>query len=270
MPVKTDGDTRTAACFTPRMLAFLRALERNNDREWFKANKARYDEHVRGPMLAVIDRLARDLPQFAPDLVASPDSLYRIYRDTRFSGDKRPLKTHVAASFFSRRLPRRAGAGLYFHIDPNADREVWIGGGTYAPEPHELRRIREHIAARHRRFRTIVEAAAFKRRVGALDGGRLSRAPRGYPAEHPAADYLKFTQLFAGRSYEVTLATSPRFYAELIAVFRVVTPLVSFLNEALVDAYQATLDDPLAALLGATTARTRRSSPVHARSTRHA
>lgn len=246
-----------AVCFTSQTLAFLRAVKRHNDREWFQANKAGYEAHVRGPMLAVIERLAADLPSFAPDLVASPASLFRIHRDTRFSGDKRPLKTHVAASFYSRSLPRRAGAGLYFHIDPNTDREVWIGGGTYAPEPHELARIRARLATRHRAFRRIVESTAFRKRVGALEGARLSRVPRGYPADHPAADYLKFKQLYAGRSYHVTLATSPRFYAELLRVFRAVAPLVGFLNEALAGAYPAPLQDPLAALLGSSAGRGR-------------
>ena len=242
----------TSVCFTPRTLAFLRALKRHNDREWFKARKADYDTHVRGPMLAVIERLADDFPALAPDLVASPQSIFRIYRDTRFSSDKRPLKTHVAASFTSRRLPRGAGAGLYFHIDPNTDKEVWIGGGIYAPEPRELARIREHIAAHHRRLRAIVEAPAFRRGVGALDGLELTRTPRGYPADHPAARYLKFKQMYAGRRYDVALATSPRFYAELIRVFRVVAPLVTFLNAPLHGVPPQPDADPIAMLFGST------------------
>lgn len=235
--------------FTPRTLTFLRALRRNNDREWFRARKAEYDAHVRDPMLAVIARLAEDFPAFAPDLIASRDSLYRIYRDTRFSEDKRPLKTHAAAFFWSRRLPRRAGAGLYFHIDPNVDRDVWIGGGIYAPQPHELQRIRGHIAAHHRRFRAIVESAAFRRLVGDVQGDRLTRVPRGYAADHPAADYLKLKQIYAGRSCDIGLATSPRFYTELLRVFRAVAPLVAFLNDPLVGAYPAASGDPLAALI---------------------
>src|SRR4029078_5221322 len=84
------------APFTRKTLAFLRALKRNNDRDWFRARKAEYEQHVRGPMFALIDRLARDLPGVAPDLVSDPRvCLFRIYRDTRFSSDKRPLKTNV-------------------------------------------------------------------------------------------------------------------------------------------------------------------------------
>ena len=93
--------------FPPRATSFLRSLERNNDREWFRARKARYDELLRAPMIEVIERLAVDFRRFAPGLVASPTaSLYRIYRDTRFSSDKKPLKTHIGAIFPTRGLPK--------------------------------------------------------------------------------------------------------------------------------------------------------------------
>jgi len=91
--------------FTPKTLAFLRALKRNNDREWFKARKDDYEQHVREPMIMLLARLADDFRRFAPELVADPKvSLYRIYRDTRFSADKTPLKTNVAAHFPNRTM----------------------------------------------------------------------------------------------------------------------------------------------------------------------
>ena len=100
-----------ASPFTKKTLAFLRALKRNNNREWFRARKADYEEHVRDPMVALLGQLARDLPAFAPDLVSDPRvSLFRIYRDTRFSHDKRPLKTQIAAHFPSRKFPKGEGA----------------------------------------------------------------------------------------------------------------------------------------------------------------
>ena len=103
--------------FTPKTLSFLRSLKRNNDREWFRARKDDYERHVRAPMVAVIERLAVDFGRFAPELDASPKRcIYRIYRDTRFSGDKTPLKTQIAASFRWRGLPRGRSAGLYFEV----------------------------------------------------------------------------------------------------------------------------------------------------------
>src|SRR6478735_435328 len=103
--------------FTAKTLSFLRALKRNNEREWFRARKPEYERHVRGPMLALLEQLAPDLRSFAPELVCDPKvSLYRIYRDTRFSEDKSPLKTHIAAMFPWRGLAKHEGAGMYFHV----------------------------------------------------------------------------------------------------------------------------------------------------------
>src|SRR5437588_11711832 len=139
--------------FTGATLKFLRALKRNNRREWFNAHRDDYEAHVRTPMTAIIGQLAIDFREFAPELVANPKtSMYRIYRDTRFSDNKAPYKTHVAASFPTRGLPRHEGAGLYFHIGAE---DVWIGGGMYAPPSPTLVALREHIAANYRRLRTI-------------------------------------------------------------------------------------------------------------------
>jgi uncharacterized protein (TIGR02453 family) len=224
--------TRTLAPrFPPEALKFLRALKRNNRREWFLAHRAEYEKGVRTPMVATIERLAGDLRTFAPDLVASPKtSMYRIYRDVRFSENKAPYKTHVAANFPARHLPKHEGAGLYFHISPD---ELWVGGGMYAPQTSQLQAVREHIAANSRRLRAIVESPSFRRVVGSLEGERLQRVPRGFPKDHDAAEYLKFRQFLAGCEFPAGLATSPKFYPTLLHVFRLVAPLTRFLNEPL-------------------------------------
>jgi uncharacterized protein (TIGR02453 family) len=220
--------------FSPDALAFLRALKRNNDREWFKARKERYEMVLRAPMTALIERLADDFRRFAPDLVASPKaSLYRIYRDTRFSEDKAPLKTHVAAVFPCRGLARHQGAGLYLEISSGW---VWVGGGMYAPETSQLQAVREHIAANVRRLRAIVESPAFHRAVGPLAGARLQRVPRGFSQDHPAAEYLKFRQFLAGREFPAAFACSPRFYRGVLNVFEHAAPLTRFLNEPFMQA----------------------------------
>ena len=131
------------APFTRKTLTFLRALKRNNDREWFRAHRDDYEIHVKAPMVLVIERLGREFRAFAPDLMADPKrSLYRIWRDTRFSADKRPLKTNAAAVFPHRRGNRHTSAGLYFEI---SEGWVWAGGGVYMPEPPALHRIRATI-----------------------------------------------------------------------------------------------------------------------------
>ena len=217
--------------FTRKTLSFLRALKRNNDREWFRARKAEYDEHVRQPMIDLLGRLARDMRRFAPELVSDPKvSLYRIYRDTRFSEDKRPLKTHVSAHFPDRAFPRGQGAGLYVEIAPTW---VWMGGGLYMPESTDLRAIREHIASTHPTLHRLATTAAFRRVFGELEGARLTRVPRGYLKDHPAAHYLQFKQFLAGREFEADFATSRQFYPELLRTFRTAAPLIRFLNTPL-------------------------------------
>jgi uncharacterized protein (TIGR02453 family) len=220
--------------FTPKSLSFLRALKRNNNREWFRTRKGDYEQHVRGPMIEVLARLSSDFPSFAPELVADPKvSLFRIYRDTRFSSDKTPLKTAIAAHFPSRHFARNQGAGLYFEVAPAW---VWIGGGMYMPSTSDLQAIRNQIATTHPRLHRLVTAPAFKRTVGELTGDRLSRVPTGYQRDHPAAHYLQFKQFIGGCEYEAGFATSPRFYPELLRVFKAVTPLVRFLNNAMLEA----------------------------------
>jgi uncharacterized protein (TIGR02453 family) len=221
----------SAPRFSPEALAFLRALKRNNDREWFRARKERYEALLRGPMVSLIERLAVDFRTFAPDLVADPKtSLFRIYRDTRFSENKAPLKTNVAAAFRCRGLGRHHGAGLYLEVAPQW---VWVGGGMWAPDTSQLHAVREHIASNVRRLRAIVESPAFRRTVGRLHGEQLQRVPRGFPKDHEAAEYLRFRQFLAGVEFPARFASSPRFYRGVLNVFRHIAPLTRFLNEPL-------------------------------------
>lgn len=215
--------------FTDGTLAFLHALAENNDREWFRARKADYERHVRQPMIDVIEQLAADLPRFAPDLVAAPKvSMYRVYRDTRFSRDKSPLKTHIAAIFPHRTLSKHGGAGLYFHVAPDT---VFIGGGAYAPDPRQLYRMRQHIADNLPRLLAIVDDPAFRRSFGGVRGERLKRVPAGFAREHPAAEYLKLKQYLAGCERPASFATGPRVYSALLRLFERLAPLIAFLNE---------------------------------------
>ena len=223
--------------FTDRTLRFLRALRRNNNRDWFGAHKDEYEIHVRAPMLAIIEQLAVDFPRVAPDVVASPRSLYRIYRDTRFSPDKTPYKTHVAAAFSHRLLSKNESAGLYFHL---AHDQLWIGGGLYAPQTPQRQRIREHIVGNLSSFRSLVESPAF-RRLGGMRGAMLQRVPRGFPQDHEAAEYLKLKQYLAGEELDPKLSTSPRFYGALLRRFTVLAPFIQFLNTPLVAAARFTL-----------------------------
>src|SRR2546428_6805704 len=154
-------------------LQFLRSLKRNNNREWFQEHKGIYQQYLQEPMADLIASLAEDFRELAPEMVASPKaSAYRIYRDTRFSKDKSPYKTHVAAVFPRSGLGKHEGAGFYLHIGPA---ELLIGGGLYMPFPEDLSAVRWHIAENPETFLAIVGGGKFRKMFGYLGGGRLNR-----------------------------------------------------------------------------------------------
>jgi uncharacterized protein (TIGR02453 family) len=217
--------------FTAKTLSFLRSLKRNNKREWFHAHKDQYELHCRQPMLELVERIAPDLKSIAPHHVADPKvSMFRQFRDTRFSDDKTPMKTHIAATFPNRTLGRLNGAGIYFEIAPGW---VWIGGGLWRPDSSQLQLVREHIVAHQRQFESIIKAPRLKK-IGGLKGDRLTRVPRGFAKDHPAADYLQHRQFLAFREEPSAFATSKDFYKQLVWTIESFAPLVQFLNEPLV------------------------------------
>lgn len=223
---------RDFSAFPKEGLQFLRSLKRNNNREWFQKHKSIYEQHVKQPMTDLIDVLAAEFQQFAPEMLASPKvSAYRIYRDTRFSKDKSPYKTHVAAVFPRSGLTKHEGAGFYLHIDPA---ELLIGGGLYMPLPEDLNSVRRYIAENPDTFLGIVEGRKFRRTFGKLGGKQLSRVPRGFSADHLAVDYLKYKQFLGGRNFPAEVATTPRFYKLILETFQALLPLVRFLNEPIV------------------------------------
>jgi len=217
--------------FTAKTLSFLRSLKRNNQREWFQARKHQFEAHCRAPMVEIVERLAVDMRSFAPELLADPKvSLFRQYRDTRFSGDKTPMKTNVAATFPDRALGRMNGASFYFEIGPDY---VWIGGGVYRPDASQLHLLREHIAENYRDLDAMVKTPNF-RKLGGLKGDQLTRVPRGFDKAHPAAWYLMHKQFMGFREEPGTFATSKEFYKNLVGTFRTLAPMVQFMNQPLI------------------------------------
>ncbi|HET9131882.1 MAG TPA: DUF2461 domain-containing protein [Terriglobia bacterium] len=213
-------------------LAFLRKLKRNNRREWFLKNKPTYEEYVHQPMIELVNALAAEFATFAPEIVASPKvSLYRIYRDTRFSKDKSPYKTHVAAVFPHRNLEKGQGAGLYLHITPS---EFLIGGGMYNPQSEDLAAVRHHISLYHKQLTAILNARRFRHFFGGLKGEQLLRVPRGFPADHAAADYLRHKQFLAMRLLPAAKVTTPQFGSVVLESFRALYPLIELLNEPII------------------------------------
>ena len=215
--------------FPAEGLAFFSSLQRNNRREWFQPRKAIFEATMKQPMRDLVGAVNSAMKSFAPEYVTDPDkAIYRIYRDTRFSKDKTPYKDHLAASF-SRRGDK-AGAGYYFAV---SHKEVAIGGGIYMPEPETLRAMRQHVAEHHEEFRKIAGARAVRQLFTAVQGEQLSRVPKGYASDHPAADILRMKQYLLYVELPPDLATTPALYTEVVKHFRAMTPLVEFLNAPL-------------------------------------
>lgn len=214
--------------FPPEGMAFFRSLKRNNRREWFQARKEVFDEKVKTPMTDLVNALNAAMMAFAPGNTTDPrKAIYRIYRDTRFSKDKTPYKTHIAANFPRRGLEKHAGGGYYFSVSPE---EIEVAGGIYMPGPEELLALRNHLAERHEEFRRILRARPFRTLMGELWGEQLSRAPKGFPPDHPAADLLRFKQWIVYVTLEPDIATTPKLLSEIVKRFRVMAPFVDFLN----------------------------------------
>ena len=217
--------------FPAEGMAFLRGLKKNNAREWFQPRKPIYDEQVKAPMVELIQAVQYEMRQFAPDHIQEPcKAIYRIYRDTRFSNDKTPYKTHIAANFPRRGLQKHSGAGYYFSVSPE---EVEIAAGSYMPQPSDLAAIRGHIAEHHGEFHKLVTSRRLKSLLGELWGDKLARVPKGFAPDHPAAGYLRFKQLVFYVTLDGKLAVTPKLQEEIVKRLRAMAPFVDFLNTPL-------------------------------------
>jgi uncharacterized protein (TIGR02453 family) len=209
---------------------FFRGLTRNNKREWFLPRKPLFEEKVKEPMRQLVDALNLSLHDFAPEYETDPDkAIFRIYRDVRFSKDKKPYKEHIAATFHRRGTSTHGQAGYYVAI---SHKSVAVGGGVYSPEPPQLLAIRERIAERHDEFRRILAARPVRKLLGNLEGDQLSRVPRGFAADHPAADLLRYKYYILYKELPPAVATSPKLHKEIVERFRVMVPFMRFLTES--------------------------------------
>jgi uncharacterized protein (TIGR02453 family) len=226
----TPGSSRKTpfAGFPPETLRFLRALKRNNNREWFLQNKAVFEEKVKAPMLSLVEELGGAIQGFAPELNTDPKrAIFRIYRDTRFSADKTPYKTQIAAHFSPRSPNKQGYAGLYFHISPE---DVLIAGGIYMPGSEELREIRNYIADHADELRTILRNARYRKYYGELQGEKAKRAPRGFAPDHPEIDLLRFKHYIAWTEKPTALAETPELFPTILEGFILAMPLIRYLN----------------------------------------
>ncbi len=221
--------------FRPAALTFMRSLARNNRKEWFEANRERYEEEIKRPLLALIEEVDVRLATLAPEIVGSKKSLFRIHRDVRFSLDKRPYKTHAACWFYHRDAGRavgenaaHGGAGFYFHFAPG---EVFTGGGVWMPPRPVLLRIRDAIAEAPEVFSDMVNSRAFTQRFGGLEQEHmLKRMPRGYAPDHPAGDWLRYQSFTAGHALIESDLGSRKLIDLMVKDFEMMLPLVRWIN----------------------------------------
>jgi uncharacterized protein (TIGR02453 family) len=213
-------------------LRFLRGLARHNDRAWFEQRRAVYETELKRPMLSIVASVTDAMTNFAPDHVRPPEKiLMRIYRDTRFSSDKRPYKTHASAWWTRRGLDKTSGAGFYFHV---SGKEVVIAAGVYMPEAAQLLAIRRYLLEQHAVYRSLVDDRRMRKLYQPDDGNPLTRAPKGFPKDHPADDLVRQRQWGVHASLPAEAACEPAFAKSLVRYFAMAAPLVALLNTPLV------------------------------------
>lgn len=211
--------------FPPEAITFLKGLEKNNTRDWFQPRKEVFESKLKAPMLEFVESINAELLKFAPEHITEPKkAVYRIYRDTRFSKDKTPYKTHLGAIFPRRGLYKDLGAGYYFHVSAKG---IGVACGAYAPGPEQLLRIRRFLAENHKLFRRKDKL------MGPLKGATLQRVPKGFDPQHPAIDLIKMKQWFWWVELDAKLATSPKLKTEIIKRFKAIAPMVELLNKPL-------------------------------------
>jgi uncharacterized protein (TIGR02453 family) len=220
--------------FPADFFAFFRELKENNERPWFEANKERFKASVQGPMSEFIAAMAPHLARVSKEFVADPrpngGSMFRIYRDVRFSRDKRPYKEHGACQF-RHRLGRDVHApGFYIHLAPG---EVFFGGGLWMPEADALAKVRAAIAGRTTQWKRAVSGKDFVNRFGGVEGEGLTRPPKGFDPAHPAIEDLKRKSFHVMQNASEKAAGSRSFAEEAAGAFAATTPFMRFLCSAL-------------------------------------
>jgi uncharacterized protein (TIGR02453 family) len=226
-------DHAMATHFSPAGLRFLKALKKNNDRIWFGDRKDVYEAEVKAPWLAIIDEVNAALEGFAPECMKpAPKAMFRIYRDTRFSNNKLPYKTHVGAWWSPASLAKTSGAGFYAHV---AGDEVVIAAGCFMPQPEQMLAIRRHLEQHHADMHALLANKKLRVLMPEQETNPLARLPKGF-VSGPADDLLRDRKWGVSATLPVELATSPNLVKELVSRMKAAAPLVALLNAPLLRA----------------------------------
>ena len=226
--------TATFRGFSPDFFTFFEELAASNTREWFAANKDRYKDVVQGELSDFVSAMAPRLARISKHYLADPrpngKTIFRIYRDVRFSKDKRPYKEHAACHFRHSGEADVHGPGYYFHLEP---KEIVIGGGIWKPDPADLNKIRSAIVSDAKAWSRVIGNAQLKTVFEGVSGDGLKRAPKGFDPEHPHVGDLKRKTFFVIRRAPAALARAPEILDEVEANYRAAKPLMRFLSKAL-------------------------------------
>jgi uncharacterized protein (TIGR02453 family) len=220
------------AYFTPATFRFFKAVERNNNRDWFHAHKDDYDRHVREPFLQLITDLGAPLAKVSSHYRADPrkvgGSLFRMHRDTRYAHDKTPYKTWAGARFFHERRHEIQAPAFYLHVQPG---ECFAGGGLWHPEADALKRIRAFLDDNPAAWKAATRSKAFTSHF-TFWGESLSRPPRGFAPDHELLEDLKRKNFAAGENFTEALACSSELLPFVAATFKRIAPMVDYLCAA--------------------------------------
>ena len=220
--------------FSDASFKFLRALAKNNDKTWFNEHKQQYEDHVRQPFLRLLTDLQPDLAQVSEHFRSDPKtvggSLFRIYRDARFSNDKSPYKPWQGARLFHERRKQVAAPSFYVHLQPG---QCFVGAGLWHPEPPTQRRVRQFIFDNPGSWKAAAHAPKFRKRYEFESSEVLSRPPRGFPAEFEMIEDLKHRNFVFSRHLEEADMTGPRLRQLLAADLVALGPFVDYLCAAL-------------------------------------
>ena len=213
-----------------QVIGFLQELSENNNREWFQENKKRYDES-REKVLFITDVVINEIRKFDPEipLLEPKDCLFRIFRDVRFSNDKRPYKTNFG-SFIAKGGRKSSYAGYYFHIDPSGS---FLGGGIYMPDAQHLKAIRDYIAENGEEFLEIISNKNFKKVFPEMIDDKLKTAPKGFPPDHEYVDLLKYKSFAFSCQMSKMQTLADDYIEKMVQSFKTLQPVNRFLNDAL-------------------------------------
>jgi len=209
-------------------LDFLITLSKNNNRDWFNANKDRYSE-AKNNIIAFADALLAEMNKHDQiETISGKDSVFRIYKDLRFTKDKTPYNNHWSGRFS--RATKKLRGGYYFRIEPG---HSFLAGGFWGPVPDDMKRIRQEIDANYTAWEKLLSGKILVKTFGKMEGEQLSSAPRGYAKDHPAIDLLRYKQFLLTYQFTDREVCSPDFLHHANAVFKKMRPFLNFMSEVL-------------------------------------